>query len=148
MLALDWSSVQEEGAARREQNRDRTKKKKAKQSTAVDAGLPGTGTLCYRKIAITTDTLVTAADEWISQSNTEGRGCLSYTPSAHGSSGVPVFLVALHACGSLTLDILRAVIRQSLEERTDSWFAAGGLIVGCCYNLLRPEGAFYIDSSV
>jgi len=50
----------------------------------------------------------------------------------------PVIFVALHACGSLTPDILRAYISASRSRRT--WYPAGLVAVGCCYNLMNPVG--------
>jgi len=54
------------------------------------------------------------------------------------SEPAPVIFVALHACGSLTPDILRAYISASRSRRT--WYPAGLVAVGCCYNLMSPVG--------
>jgi hypothetical protein len=54
------------------------------------------------------------------------------------SEPAPVIFVALHACGSLTPDILRAFISASRSRRT--WYPAGLVAVGCCYNLMNPVG--------
>ena len=54
------------------------------------------------------------------------------------SEPAPVIFVALHACGSLTPDILRAFISASRSRRT--WYPAGLVVVGCCYNLMNPVG--------
>ncbi|GJE91811.1 methyltransferase domain-containing protein [Phanerochaete sordida] len=141
VLAVDWSSVQEEGAARREKDAERAKgkgKKTQRQADQHDAVPPddtAAARLAYRKIVITADSLVTVTDEWVAnQHDLTGA-------SGDSSDGTPVALVALHACGSLTLDVLRAFVRQLRFAQTGQapWRPAAGLIVGCCYNLLRPE---------
>ena len=146
---MDWSSVQEEGAARREKNAKRAKGKstKQKQQSAVDDQQTAvsavqeaeSATLAYRKIVITAESLVKVTEDWIQQSTVPDQVETPATPPLHHT---PVFLVALHACGSLTLDVLRAFVEQSQRAQSGqgSWKPAGGLVVGCCYNLLRPEG--------
>ena len=59
------------------------------------------------------------------------------------SEPAPVIFVALHACGSLTPDILRAFISASRSRRT--WYPAGLVAVGCCYNLMNPVGLFALS---
>ncbi|KAF7365455.1 Methyltranfer-dom domain-containing protein [Mycena venus] len=52
----------------------------------------------------------------------------------------PVLLVALHACGSLTPDILRTFfIQQDAPKDRRLWTPVGVIAVGCCYNLLAPQ---------
>ncbi|PPQ81274.1 hypothetical protein CVT25_015058 [Psilocybe cyanescens] len=51
---------------------------------------------------------------------------------------VPVLFVALHACGSLTPDILRAYIHAT-HHPNPAWHPAGLVAVGCCYNLMHPS---------
>ena len=53
---------------------------------------------------------------------------------------VPVLFVALHACGSLTPDILRAFLLASTQPPA-AWKPFGVVAVGCCYNLMNPTGA-------
>lgn len=54
---------------------------------------------------------------------------------------VPVMMVALHACGSLTPDVLRAFLsnRRRPSAPDAIWTAQAIVIVGCCYNLMAPE---------
>ena len=127
---MDWSSVQEAGAARREENAKRTKKKG--RQVVQESQLAGS--LSYKKLVITAQSLVTATDEWMHDAADDNSGT--------SKDCLPVFMVGLHACGSLTLDILRAMVRQLRNAHTQEtrWMPAGGLVVGCCYNLLRPEG--------
>ncbi|KAF9220486.1 hypothetical protein BS17DRAFT_787063 [Gyrodon lividus] len=56
---------------------------------------------------------------------------------------IPVMFVALHACGSLTVDVLRTFL--SFHYRTQDsgaaereWRPHSLVVVGCCYNLLSP----------
>lgn len=138
--------MQEQGAARRDESDKRLKKRsKDPQPQAPTKDLDSTktasatttGSLSYRKIIITPQSLVTVTDEWIRRSVS-----LRAPTTVDYASNTPVFLVGLHACGSLTLDILRAMVQQLRAglSRGSSWSPAGGLIVGCCYNLLRTEG--------
>ena len=58
---------------------------------------------------------------------------------ADSAQPVPVLLVALHACGSLTPDILRSFM-SSVKTPRPSWYPIGVVAVGCCYNLMTPGG--------
>lgn len=138
VLAVDWSSVQEEGAARREKNAQRAKAKGKKTtdqdtSPAVDAAA---GRLSYKKTVITAESLVNIVDEWIIEARHD-----SVPVTDDHENDTPVMLAALHACGSLTLDVLRAFVDQlrASQAKRSSWRPAAGLVVGCCYNLLRQE---------
>ncbi|EKM49629.1 uncharacterized protein PHACADRAFT_106493 [Phanerochaete carnosa HHB-10118-sp] len=144
VLAVDWSSVQEEGAARREQDAKRAQGKRKKvegeNGQASSVSLDDTTTrLAYKKIVITADSLVTVTKEWTTK---QSQRDFAHTSTEDSASNTPVILVALHACGSLTLDVLRAFVRQlrAAQEGEISWRPAAGLVVGCCYNLLRQEG--------
>ncbi|PFH53864.1 hypothetical protein AMATHDRAFT_170291 [Amanita thiersii Skay4041] len=83
--------------------------------------------IAHRTIHITPNTLIPAIDDWVSETSTN---------SDHGDPD-PVLLIALHACGSLTPDILRACI-TSLHRHNQGWRTVGAVVVGCCYNLIKP----------
>ena len=142
---MDWSSVQEEGAARRDQNAKRTKKKdrQVAEQLPPSQSVNRSGSLTYKKLVITAESLVTTTDKWLEEME---RPLDDDGVSTSGNDTTSVFVVGLHACGSLTLDILRAVVRQlrNMHSHKTLWVPAGGLIVGCCYNLLRPEGRYYL----
>jgi hypothetical protein len=87
------------------------------------------GSLSYETLSINPLTLQNAIDKWVVQSSSLEKG----------SEAPPVLLVALHACGSLTLDILRTFLSQ-MRGGSSRWKPAGALVVGCCYNLLSLEG--------
>jgi hypothetical protein len=144
VLAVDWSSIQEEGAARRDVQRTKKKSKRSAQDPQSIAPATDVGSLSYKKLVITAESLITATNEWIQEiSRTDDHHNTHTLDEETGPRGRPVFLVGLHACGSLTLDILRAFVQQSRLEHSlqPLWCPAGVLVVGCCYNLLRTEGA-------
>ncbi|KAF8893688.1 methyltransferase domain-containing protein [Gymnopilus junonius] len=85
----------------------------------------------HKVVFISPDTLLATVDEWINELE-EGWEKLER---------VPVLFVALHACGSLTPDVLRAFIHVAKNNNTDlrNWYPAGVVVVGCCYNLMNPS---------
>ncbi|KAK7047395.1 hypothetical protein VNI00_006626 [Paramarasmius palmivorus] len=91
----------------------------------------------HKTIHITPETLVRAVDEWVA----------SFAPD---DDDVPVTLVALHACGSLSVDTFRAFFTSNSNQSTGSyrrrWYINAVLTIPCCYNLLRP-GDFPLSSS-
>ncbi|KAG6903286.1 hypothetical protein C0995_000181 [Termitomyces sp. Mi166 len=84
--------------------------------------------ITHRTIHLTPQTLVSAVDAWLDADDPDA----SPTP-------IPVLLVALHACGSLTPDLFRAVL--SLPNH-HTWYPAAVVAVGCCYNLMHPPTDF------
>ncbi|KAG6810092.1 hypothetical protein H0H92_013341 [Tricholoma furcatifolium] len=79
--------------------------------------------ITHRTIHLTPVTLVAAIDDWIPASPTK----------------IPVLLVALHACGSLTPDLFRAVLSL---PKNHFWYPVAIVAVGCCYNLMHPPDDF------
>ncbi|KAJ7718119.1 methyltransferase domain-containing protein [Mycena maculata] len=114
LLALDSSEIQTRGAQRWEER----------------TGL--VGSITQKTIHITPTTLCDSIDEWIGNTSSQGE---------EESDPVPVLLVALHACGSLTPDILRTFFIQRAASSQDRplWTPIGIVAVGCCYNLLAPQ---------
>ncbi|KAJ6620745.1 methyltransferase domain-containing protein [Mycena sp. CBHHK59/15] len=115
LLALDSSEVQTRGAQRWE----------------ARTGL--VGSITQKTIHITPDTLCESIDEWI-------HATTASQEENDDAAPVPVFLVALHACGSLTPDIVRAFFSQlnASAGAYIGWTPVGMMAVGCCYNLLAP----------
>lgn len=153
VLALDWSEVQTKGAARKEDmkaNRRSGHKHAAKssvphnQNTAAPPGVStrngplgnsSAGSLTYVTTKIDTDTLLASARAWLAERHP------SVTPDLVVPT--PVLLVALHACGSLTPDILRAFVaayKPAPGTGPCVWAPRAAVIVGCCYNMLREQG--------
>jgi hypothetical protein len=130
----DWSRVK--------RNREQTRVG-ALNETSEDR------TITHKTIHITPKTLLSSIDEWIS-SRTETYESQHLDTRGQkveqAGSPVPVLFVALHACGSLTPDIIRAFLSSYREVSSDGtggkskWVAAGLLVVGCCYNLMAPSG--------
>ena len=105
----------------------------------------GRGSITHKTIHITPGTLLDAIDEWIAGDN-EATHTLA---SGSGAAPTNVLLVALHACGSLTPDILRAFLAShatDMAHGTRTWQILGVVVVGCCYNLMRPTGDYIIMS--
>ncbi|KAJ7644304.1 methyltransferase domain-containing protein [Roridomyces roridus] len=92
------------------------------------------GSITQKNIHITPASLCQAIDEWVAESS----------PAA---DPVPVFLVALHACGSLTPDLIRAFFIQRASRANGLlWNPVGMIAIGCCYNLLAPQGLSFNKS--
>jgi hypothetical protein len=102
------------------------------QTKGAQARDPSNG-ITHKTIHITPTTLINAIDDWIPS-----------TPTP-----VQVLLVALHACGSLTPDILRAFL-SVLQNPTNhpTWTPISVVAVGCCYNLMSIPADFPLSSSL
>lgn len=83
-------------------------------------------------VLITPESLLQVVDDWISHEPQDG---LDRAP-------IPVLFVALHACGSLTPDMLRSFLSRISDSRTmgRAWEPLSIVTVGCCYNLMFPGG--------
>ncbi|KAF8195513.1 methyltransferase domain-containing protein [Pholiota molesta] len=93
--------------------------------------------IAHRTVLIGEGTLLRAVDEWIDE---EGGGKGTAAEENGARAPVPVLFVALHACGSLTPDVLRAF--TAARQRTSpasAWYPAAAVVVGCCYNLMHPS---------
>ena len=84
-----------------------------------------TDPIAHRTVLINPTSLLDVVNEWI---------------QPESDVVVPVLFVALHACGSLTPDILRAFLLASRQPPA-AWKPFGVVAVGCCYNLMNPTGA-------
>ena len=141
VLALDFSEVQTTGAERRTINAEKKKDKKANVATNDDSHTSeitsvhtgAIGSLTHEMAHINPQTLESAVSKWISST------CQS------ADIAIPVLFVALHACGTLTPDILRCFLQNSNSnggtenDPASSWYASGLVVVGCCYNLMSPD---------
>jgi Methyltransferase domain len=157
VLALDFSEVQTRGAERRGKNIQKKLAKSAlkegvdsptsnvhrEADTCIptpDGDIPSftTGSLTHQMTAITSQTLDSSVSRWISD---------TLTPS----HATPVLFVALHACGTLTPDILRCFLANQKKTHPSpgrssqsSWYAAALVVVGCCYNLMSPDSGMFL----
>lgn len=119
ILALDRNPLQTSGAQTWS-----SKQGNKKQSTL------NMDRIEYRTMDINQHNLLDTVDEWV---------------ALHGGQDVKVLFVALHACGSLTLDIVRAFAQR--DRGGKGWKPMGVVVVGCCYNLLRPSGRSLLSRS-
>lgn len=105
---------------------------------------PRRGSLTYVTTAIDADTLRESTHSWMEREGVTGSvGGTPINAQDRVERGpTPVLFVALHACGSLTPNILRAFAAEARSGKTDAaaWTPRAAVIVGCCYNMLRPEG--------
>ncbi|KAG1797859.1 methyltransferase domain-containing protein [Suillus plorans] len=111
-----------------------------------------TGSLTHQTICINPRTLESSIHDWLlSGEDNQIAGCTNMigdllvdrterrTPE---EKPVPVMMVALHACGSLTPDVLRVFLsnyRRPSAPGIRIWTAQALVVVGCCYNLMVSE---------
>ena len=147
VLALDSSDVQTQGAERRREWEQKGKNRSAfahDQTTesSADSRLANLhdrpkGTLTHKTVHIDPSTLNNAVASWL-----EG----ATAASDEIIENVPVLIVALHACGSLTPDILRVFLSCHDTPLSTSrplhtrWTPQAVVVVGCCYNMMSPAG--------
>ncbi|KAI0051058.1 hypothetical protein FA95DRAFT_378509 [Auriscalpium vulgare] len=125
VLALDGNPVQTKGAERRDRGRGRQPR-------------PSKGSLTHKTLHIATDTLEEAVSSWLR------------TLEGDPATPIPVLFVALHACGTLTPDILRTFLTSRAGVPGPPgrcWLAKGAIIVGCCYNLMSPAVDFPLSAA-
>jgi hypothetical protein len=130
VLALDGDEKQVEGSKRwGERERKRW-------------GKNGDGTISYKTTRIDEVTLMASIDEWAGgsfASSSQNSG------NNHTQQQIPILIIALHACGSLTPSILRAFLASDSDSEQEGeggrkWKAVGMVVVGCCYNLMKESG--------
>jgi len=147
VLALDSNSSQTDGAERRRVREERISRHAPVRNKPI---LPN-GSVTHKTVLITSHNLESAISDWIANfiSNTHSES----TQQDRGP--VLVLFVALHACGTLTPDILRTFISQhkalhslrgSPHPEPQKWLPASAAIVGCCYNLMSPDGDFPLSA--
>ncbi|KAH9924602.1 uncharacterized protein BXZ73DRAFT_91201 [Epithele typhae] len=137
VLALDSSETQTRGAARMDTLKSvRRAQNKLhaplfEDGSAPPAHLPDNnqsprGSLTYVTAKIDTPSLLSSIDAWLD----DRRESTTVVKT-------PVLFTALHACGSLTPDILRAFVAAYKDSRAADWRPCAAVVVGCCYNMLR-----------
>ena len=122
LLALDGDAAQTTGAERWETRSQKRTKAASEQGGELRALADA---ITHKTIHITYETLIDAVDQWIPSGEEDG-----------------VVYVALHACGSLTPSVLRAILLRIKGSRSGShgWKVSGAVVVGCCYNLMEASG--------
>ena len=101
------------------------------------------GSLTHRTVHVSPRTLEESMAEWLI--GVQKRSDLDTHHSLTHTQPVPVTMVALHACGSLTVDVLRSFLsnRARASQTKDmerAWIPHSLVVVGCCYNLMSPSG--------
>jgi len=105
----------------------------------------GARRITHKILLINPDNLLQAIDEWVRE---EAQSVSSQDAEPKPQIELPqILFVALHACGSLTIDVLRAYVAAVRQRRTTTaaahlWTPAGVVAVGCCYNLMRDGGMY------
>jgi len=87
--------------------------------------------ITHKTIHITPKKLFETVDEWIKEDD-------DASSEEDGREEIPVLLVGLHACGSLTPDIIRTFGQSRRSNKM--WKFAAAVVIGCCYNLMNPGG--------
>jgi len=121
ILALDADQAQTVGAQRWE------RQLLSLPTTATKEKNPS---ITHKTIHITPKELFKTVDEWIKEDDA--------SPGEDGREEIPVLLVGLHACGSLTPDIIRTFGQSRPSNKM--WKFAAVVVIGCCYNLMNPGG--------
>ncbi|KAJ3720229.1 hypothetical protein DFJ43DRAFT_1096290 [Lentinula guzmanii] len=150
VLALDGDPVLVERQANptKIQARTREKEKTTVNETETDRGNMPEVTHKFGHIT-SPERLVEVVNEWFMELETKHGLCSkdvrSYTP-------IPVILVSLHGCGSLSLDVLRGFVRriyefEGIQAERQKWGFIASVTVPCCYNLLR-QGEYPLSASL
>ncbi|KAJ3751310.1 methyltransferase domain-containing protein [Lentinula detonsa] len=150
VLALDGDPVLVERQANpaKTQARTREKEKTTVNETETDKGNMPEVTHKFGHIT-SPERLVEVVNEWFMELETKHGLCSkdvrSYTP-------IPVILVSLHGCGSLSLDVLRGFVRriyefEGIQAERQKWGFIASVTVPCCYNLLR-QGEYPLSASL
>lgn len=152
VLAIDSNEEQTRGAKKWE---DMEVRKGKHPHAKIGTGQRNNGSITHKTIDITgssgSENFYRAVDEWISEQHgcscigtaegvdpCSGNVCESHTAPHNQEEPAPVLIVGLHACGTLTPDILRSSL--TFPASPYNWVPAATVVVGCCYNLMEPGG--------
>jgi len=146
VLALDNNENQTSGA-NRWTTKEAARKLKSKQRS--DSQTPNGArkeSLTHRTLHVCPRTLEESIADWLTDPPAIQQ---CDHPDIHHSptrpEPVPVMMVALHACGSLTVDVLRTFLSDRARAPQAKgvkrlWRPHSLVVVGCCYNLMSPSG--------
>ncbi|KAJ3996482.1 methyltransferase domain-containing protein [Lentinula boryana] len=150
VLALDGDPVLVERQANptKTQARTREKEKTSVNETETDRGNMPEVTHKFGHIT-SPERLVEAVNEWFME--LEAKHALR-SKDVRSDNPIPVILVSLHGCGSLSLDVLRAFVRrryefEGIQPERQKWGFIASVTVPCCYNLLR-QGEYPLSASL
>jgi hypothetical protein len=139
VLALDSSETQTNGAREQEIKSAKRRTKRNKDLVADVATLPPpgpstVGSLSHLLLKVDPQSLDHAVSEWTGRHKSDPE-------REHDDWENAVHLVALHACGGLTPNVLRQFTTQNERATHDAslWLPTGVSAVGCCYHLIDPS---------
>ncbi|KAI6042619.1 methyltransferase domain-containing protein [Pisolithus marmoratus] len=90
------------------------------------------GSLTHRTVHIQPTSLEAAIEDWLPTNTPD-----TFISSPHP---IPIMFVALHACGSLSVDVLRTFLSHHSAAKSERrWEPHSLVVVGCCYNLISPS---------
>lgn len=137
VLALDSSDHQVQGAQKREDQLRWWQDKKAgkKVQEEVESTTASMGTISRDIVWVDSDNLPRAIDKWVATCTTD-----------EAMRPLPVIILGLHACGSLTPAVLRSFTSTIKSNHHGNWRTSGLALVGCCYNKIRDfeRGMFFV----
>lgn len=146
MLALDNNENQTSGANRWTTKEAARKLNRKHRSSSHTPNGARKGSLTHRTVHVCPRTLEESIADWLSDPSGIQRHDV---PGIHHSptrtEPVPVLMVALHACGSLTVDVLRTFLSDRARAPQAkgvgcAWKPHSLVVVGCCYNLMSSSG--------
>ncbi|KAJ3792490.1 hypothetical protein GGU11DRAFT_760721 [Lentinula aff. detonsa] len=150
VLALDGDPVLVERQANptKIQARTREKEKTTVDETETDRGNMPEVTHKFGHIT-SPERLIEAVNEWFMELETKHALC---SKDVRSDNPIPVILVSLHGCGSLSLDVLRGFVRrryvfEGIQAERQKWGIIASVTVPCCYNLLR-QGEYPLSASL
>lgn len=123
VLAVDWSANQKVGAERLD---------KIVQANSTS---PKSGSLTHTTNSLDAPAIIRVLRDWPPARNDTPAHPAS--PDDDDDDADPALLVALHACGNLTPDALRAFVADAHAHHSAA--PRRMIAVGCCYNLLTPS---------
>ncbi|KAI6114276.1 methyltransferase domain-containing protein [Pisolithus sp. B1] len=137
VLALDNNENQTSGANNWKIKDALRKAHEQRRNTQDDQTCPSqrtpsshsNGSLTHRTVHIQPTALEAVIEDWL----------LADVPDTITSSRdpTPIMFVALHACGSLTVDVLRTFLSHHSKPGSGRrWEPHSLVVVGCCYNLI------------
>lgn len=146
VLALDNNENQTSGASRWSAKEAARKLKGKHRNDSQTLNGIRKGSLTHRTVHVSPRTLEESIADWLSDPPGVQRHDCDGPDGDHPPEPVPVLMVALHACGSLTIDVLRTFLSDRARTPQGkgvepAWRPHSLIVVGCCYNLMSPPGA-------
>ncbi|KAM0790492.1 hypothetical protein ACM66B_003366 [Microbotryomycetes sp. NB124-2] len=150
VLAVDWSSSQTSGADYLTSIKERARQLAA-ATTKTTEGSVSSGSLTTRTSSLDSTAIYELMQVWPPPSPSPTCSDTSTSFKAQKvDHAPPSMLVALHACGDLTVDAIKAFVKDNKSnhhQRQQNHRHRQAILCGCCYNLMTPS-SFPISSLV